>query len=594
MLCPSCRAQNEDGFERCFTCGVPLVVSPADLVPGSVVASRYEILRLLGQGGMGRVFQAHDRVLDEIVALKTLRSDISREPDVTRRFLGEIKLARRARHENVCAIHEYGEDAGLRFIAMEYIEGVDLRRLLRERGRLPPAEAFDVVVQVAQGLQAIHEAGIIHRDLKTPNIMRDSKGVVRLMDFGIAKRSEAEVTLGGQVLGTPEYMSPEQARGQKVSFQTDIYAMGVLTFEVFAGRVPFHGDTPVATILKHLNEAPPLDGAEGAVLPREIIPFLRRALAKAPGDRYGTAQEVVVALQAAQAAYLGHGAAPVRAARALNSEGPGNSSAVTSDPEEIETWPQNTPSSHEPASTTAATETMGTPASSSLEPPRAGPRTRPWPLGLGLAGGAVAIVTVLVAVRGRNPETTSITSPAPVMPSTSLGSGPEASPTPSPPPTAMATPTTLPNPTRSPKPAPVAEPRPAPSLEPPPSVGPTEPTPPEPEPTLTPTPSPAPPEPTLPRPGVEIPRLDQVRPDPRNRGATYARERHPAGNEVAVYLKVVLSEQGVVTDVNAISGAEPFATAAIEAAWAWRFAPPTVGGRPSTGFTILRVVVRPD
>jgi serine/threonine protein kinase len=175
---------------------------------------------------MGRVYLARDLALDEDVAIKLLRPEIAGNAQMARRFRQEIKLARRVRHRNVCGIHEYGEFGELRYIAMEYIEGVNLRRLLR-RGGLTRADAFDIAIQAARGLQAIHDAGIIHRDLKTPNIMQDARGMVRLMDFGIAKQQDSEGTLGGTgvgvIVGTPEYMSPEQARGERVDVRSDVY-----------------------------------------------------------------------------------------------------------------------------------------------------------------------------------------------------------------------------------------------------------------------------------------------------------------------------------------------------------------------------------
>ena len=321
MICPFCRAENDEAAESCFTCGKVLVTS--SLAPGTVVASRYDILATLGSGGMGVVYKAHDRVLDEIVALKTMRPDLVRQPEMARRFRSEIKLARKVRHPNVCAIHEYGEEAGLHFIAMEFIDGMDLRRFMREGHSLSTEEAFDVAVQVAQGLQAMHGVGIIHRDLKTPNIMRDVTGRVRLMDFGIAKQAGSETTVGGQVVGTPEYMSPEQARGHKVDLRSDVYALGIVTYEIFTGCVPFRAETPIATILKQINEPPPLDGPPGARLPAPLVPVLRKALAKDPEERYQSGAEVLEALRAARDAHLRRGAtrspgasaAPVEARR---------------------------------------------------------------------------------------------------------------------------------------------------------------------------------------------------------------------------------------------------------------------------------------
>jgi serine/threonine-protein kinase len=301
MICPDCRAPNDAAAESCFTCGRSLLAPHAAITRGTLIAERYEVLSPLGRGGMGMVYKAHDRVLDETVAVKTLRADLAREADSARRFRTEIKLARKIRHRNVCAIHEYGEAAGVRFIAMELVDGVDLRRRVREGGALSGREAFEVAIQAAQGLQAIHNAGIIHRDLKSSNIMRDGSGRVRLMDFGIAKQFGTESTLGGRVVGTPEYMSPEQARGHKVDFRSDIYALGIVIYEVFTGRVPFQGDTPIATILMHLNDPPPLEGPGAPAIPSSLVPVLRRALAKSPEDRFPAARDLAAALEAARA-----------------------------------------------------------------------------------------------------------------------------------------------------------------------------------------------------------------------------------------------------------------------------------------------------
>jgi serine/threonine protein kinase/HEAT repeat protein/Tfp pilus assembly protein PilZ len=271
---------------------------------GEVLNRRYEILELLGQGGMGAVYKAQDRILDEIVAVKVLRFDLSRTPQWGRRFQFEIKLARKVTHRNVCRLHEYGEDKGRTYVSMEFVDGVDLRRRIGEKGSLGWDEAFEVAVQISKGLQAIHDVGIVHRDLKTSNVMLDSRGVVRLIDFGAAKRwmadGQTEGTVAGEIIGTPEYMSPEQARGGSVDFRSDIYALGVVVFELFTGRVPFRGESPVLTILKHLREAPPLSGPNAARLPRPLVPILRKALAKSPDERYATARGMSEALRLAR------------------------------------------------------------------------------------------------------------------------------------------------------------------------------------------------------------------------------------------------------------------------------------------------------
>jgi serine/threonine protein kinase len=303
MQCPLCQAENNETAERCAQCGRELLA----LGFGSVLAARYEILNPLGAGGLGRVYRAHDRMLDEVVAVKVLHPEAARSEELATRFRSEIKLARKVRHRNVCAIHEYGEEGAFRFVAMELVDGVDLGRVVREQGPLPPREAFDVAVQVAKGLVAIHDAGVIHRDLKTPNIMRDTRGVVRLLDFGIAKRSTASprgtLALTGEhrVVGTPEYMSPEQARGDELDGRSDIYAFGIVLFEILTGAVPFHANTPVGTLLRQINDAPPLDGPDAARIPPSLLPVLRRTLAKDARDRYDSARDLLEALRVARA-----------------------------------------------------------------------------------------------------------------------------------------------------------------------------------------------------------------------------------------------------------------------------------------------------
>jgi eukaryotic-like serine/threonine-protein kinase len=295
MNCPSCQQPNTDEAEACFTCGMAMHA----LTHGAVLASRYVIRQPLGRGGMGHVYRAYDRTLEEDVAIKVIRSEFVKEPEMARRFRSEIRLARKVSHRNVCRIHEYGEERGLGFLSMEFVEGMELKRLLRE-GALSAAYAFDVAVQAAEGLQAVHAHGIVHRDLKPTNIMVDRRGVVRLMDFGIAKEAETEAGLtgSGQLMGTPEYMSPEQARGEKVGYASDVYALGCVVYEMFTGRPPFRADTPLNTLYMHVHDPPPLDDVR---LPTALGPVLRRALAKDPAVRHGAA-ELADALRHAAAA----------------------------------------------------------------------------------------------------------------------------------------------------------------------------------------------------------------------------------------------------------------------------------------------------
>ncbi len=301
MPCPHCQAEVPSGVEVCFECGQPL----AAITKGSVVAERYEVRGVLGRGGMGVVYEAHDRLLDEAVAIKVLKRDLLAEREAGQRFRNEIKLARRVSHPNVCRIHEYGEHGGLSYISMALVHGQDLRHRLEEfPAGLPTEEAFGVAIQAARGLQAIHDAGVIHRDFKTPNIMREPDGAIRLMDFGIAKagvEGAGRLTATGMVLGTPEFMSPEQCRGLPVDARSDIYALGIVIFELFTGRVPFQGDSLTAILMKQIGEPPPLSGAAAERLPPGVVPVLRKALAKAPEERYARAGDVAVALEEARA-----------------------------------------------------------------------------------------------------------------------------------------------------------------------------------------------------------------------------------------------------------------------------------------------------
>lgn len=299
MKCPSCESENDDIAEICFQCGKVFTA----LTKGSILGGRYEIVDLLGRGGMGMVYRAHDRMLDEDVAIKVLRRDLTGAPEMAARFRSEIKLARRVSHPNVCRIHEYGEDSGLSFISMALLDGKDLKQILGSHPEgLPTDEAFDVAIQVAGGLGAIHAAGIIHRDLKTPNLMRDDEGVVRLMDFGIAKEAAAAARSGltatGVAVGTPEYMSPEQCRGEVVDLRSDIYSLGILVFEIFTGHVPFRGDSMMATLFMQIQDPPPLEHEPR--LPLALLPILRKALAKLPAQRYSSASEMARALKEAR------------------------------------------------------------------------------------------------------------------------------------------------------------------------------------------------------------------------------------------------------------------------------------------------------
>jgi len=305
MRCPACQSENDPDSVACFTCGVPFA---APVGKGTVVGGRYEILDPIGRGGMGTVYRARDRVLGDKVAVKVLTAELSRRPEMIRRFDSEMALARKVRHPNVCRVFSAGEVEGRLYVAMELVPGTDLRTILRERGGgLPPEQAFEYGVELAGGLQALHDAGLVHRDVKAPNVIVDGKGIPHLMDLDIVKRHRVRATepatATGHMLGTPEYMSPEYARGDRVDFRTDVYSLGVLVFEMFTGDVPFRGESPLATILKHMNEPPPLEGPRAKDLPASVVPVLRKALAKGREERYTTARGFAMALGLARIAF---------------------------------------------------------------------------------------------------------------------------------------------------------------------------------------------------------------------------------------------------------------------------------------------------
>jgi serine/threonine-protein kinase len=385
MICPACSAENDPATEACFTCGKALHA----LTQGTVLAGRYEVLSPLGQGGMGRVYKAKDRVLDEHVALKVLRPEFAREPDMARRFLSEIKLARKVSHPNVCRIHEYGEDGGLRYISMEWIDGVVLKEYLKQRP-LTVADAFELSLGVAHGLQAVHERGIIHRDFKTSNIMVDQRGRVRLLDFGIARVAGSDTgtfTAAGHVIGTPEYMSPEQALGARLDFRSDIYALGCVVFEIFSGQAVFQGETPLVTLFKHINEDPPLEGA-WAPIPAPLVPPLRIALAKDPAARYETVALFAAALEDARSRCLLD--AP---AAAVSSERPAPAAAAS------------------PETATL----LGLPAGPSTPPLAPAPSPRRRAIGAGVALLAVAVTAAVMWTRESLPVASRAERPAAAM-----------------------------------------------------------------------------------------------------------------------------------------------------------------------------------
>jgi serine/threonine protein kinase/tetratricopeptide (TPR) repeat protein len=351
MTCPQCGYENTHAESRCLKCGSSLVVSveaetwvnwrrasgadetwvgnsqiesprpgassPPDtpagdpsrfsysgqfvprataVVPGQIdFGPRYRVEKLLGQGGMGAVYKAYDRDLDRTVALKLIRPELTLQPEFVMRFKQELLLASKISHKNILRIHDLGEAAGKRFISMAYIEGEDLSEVLRKTGRLPVPRVLNIARQLCAALEAAHSEGVIHRDFKPQNILLDRSDNVYVSDFGLAKSlaEEGGVTMTGELLGTPRYMAPEQIEGKKVDARTDLYALGLVIYEMVAGEIPFQNETTFTTMYKRANEAPPSPKLINPQAPDWLVGVIMKCLARDPAQRYQRAREIL-------------------------------------------------------------------------------------------------------------------------------------------------------------------------------------------------------------------------------------------------------------------------------------------------------------
>jgi HAMP domain-containing protein len=265
------------------------------LAVGQVLAGRYDIKSILGMGGMGVVYRAMDRELGEPVAIKTLRGEaLAADPALLQRFRDEIRLARKITHRNVVRTHDIGEIEGMYYITMEFVEGQSLKHLIQSRGSLPLPVALTVGKQLCRALEAAHEQGVIHRDIKPQNLVVEPSGILKVMDFGIARlavRSEG-VTQAGMAIGTPEYMAPEQLLGDNVDIRVDIYAAGCVLFECVTGRTPFVADSPITLVAKQLEETPPSPSSINSAVPEPLAGLILRALSKDAAARPQSAAEL--------------------------------------------------------------------------------------------------------------------------------------------------------------------------------------------------------------------------------------------------------------------------------------------------------------
>ncbi len=267
--------------------------------PGDVLGGRYEILQLLGEGGMGSVYKAMDRELDRPVALKLIRPNLASNPAILARFKQELLLAHQVTHRNVIRIYDLGDADGVKFITMEFVEGVDLRGLMEEKKKFSPEEAVEITEQICRALEATHNVGVIHRDLKPQNIMRDSTGRILLMDFGLARTVQGDgMTQSGALVGTMEYMSPEQALAKDLDQRSDLFTLGLILYELLTGKTPYSAESVVASLIKRTQErAIPVSDHDGTI-PQPLSNIVSKCLERDPKLRYQNAAELIHDLDA--------------------------------------------------------------------------------------------------------------------------------------------------------------------------------------------------------------------------------------------------------------------------------------------------------
>jgi serine/threonine protein kinase/tetratricopeptide (TPR) repeat protein len=310
--CPKCGHNNPATTSFCIKCNTSLTEAgsaslddaatltivtggtPPPITPGMTIGGRYEIISVLGKGGMGAVYKARDHEVDRLVALKVIQPQLANNPAMLRRFKQEMILARQITHRNVVRIFDIGEADGIKFITMEYIEGVNLKTLIQQRGKFTVEDALPIVRQICHALEAAHAEGVIHRDLKPHNIMIDSHNKAVVMDFGIAHApDQSGGTLTGAVIGTPEYMSPEQAQGKRVDARSDIFSLGIIFYELLTGRAPFKADTALESMFKRTRDAATPPAEVDFTVPLGANDVVIKCLQIDPARRYQNIKELL-------------------------------------------------------------------------------------------------------------------------------------------------------------------------------------------------------------------------------------------------------------------------------------------------------------
>jgi tetratricopeptide (TPR) repeat protein len=348
MICPNCRTPNPDGAEACVECKhelsdaeltrgpsgtdaseAPTMMSPSmvdagdaptmftpggprspeqsfaaaaetgTLPEGLEVGQRYRVTRLIGRGGMGTIYEVRDQELDRDIALKVIRPEIAENPVVLERFKREIQLSSQVTHKNVLRVYDLGESEGIKFVTMQLVEGEDLAQQLKRDGKLPLEQLVDVFRKICDGLAAAHDQGVVHRDLKPHNVMLDAEGGVYLTDFGLAKSlTQTAMTQAGEMLGTPFYMSPEQVRGESVDKRSDIYALGVILYELAAGQVPYSEGSSYEVMMQRLQRAPRPVAELNPAVPDYLVKIIERCMQTDAAARYQSVQEILRDLEA--------------------------------------------------------------------------------------------------------------------------------------------------------------------------------------------------------------------------------------------------------------------------------------------------------